>query len=79
MREAKAKLIKHTTADGLFEVFENIPIDKEYDIDLDSIEMGLGYNTEKHIFWERYIIYTLSGEWFPLELLEITPSKNKEN
>ncbi len=34
---AKAKLIKRKTEDGFFEVFENVPLGKEYLVDLNTL------------------------------------------
>jgi hypothetical protein len=39
MRYVTATLVKHSTADGLVTMWEHIPIGKQYEVDLDSIEV----------------------------------------
>ena len=70
MRIVKAKLIKRTTDDGLFEIEDDIPIGKQYLVDLDSMEKCFGRNTVKGVNWEKVIIYDVFGGWMPTELLE---------
>lgn len=38
-RYVTATLIRHSTKDGLVTMWENIPLGKQYEVDLDSIEM----------------------------------------
>ena len=72
MNKGKAKLVKHKTIDGLMEIFEDIPLGKIYEVDLDSIEVVDGFNFEKDISWKnRKIISTINDGILPLELLEI--------
>lgn len=67
----KAKLIKRITDDECFEVFDDVPIGKEYIVDLDTIAKVGGYNVKKDVWWYREIIYTNEKRYFPVELLEI--------
>ena len=70
MRLVTATLIKRTTEDGLFEVFDHVPVGKKYKVDLDTLQIGSGFNTIKKQCWTREIVFTLDDEWFPVELLE---------
>jgi hypothetical protein len=67
----KARLIKRTTDDGFFEVYEHIPLGKIYMVDIGTRRMAKGYNTVYHAYWTREIIDTFNGEWMPTEILEI--------
>jgi len=69
-----AKLIKHKTEDGLVEMKDTIPLDKTYEVDLNSIREAQGYNMKHSVRWEREVIDVKDGnrwEWFPTELLDI--------
>lgn len=70
-----ATLIKTMTNDGLFEIWEDIPIGKEYIVDLNSIEIAEGYNVKFNTTWKKEIIYTYDGEWMPTELLSFPREK----
>jgi len=73
-----AKLIKHKTDDGLVEMKDDIPLGKIYEVDLNSIQTGHGFNMVKRIKWEREVIYAKDGNewlWFPTELLDIWGNK----
>lgn len=70
-----ATLAKMTTDDGLFEMWEHIPLGKEYKIDSDTLKIMKGYNESHNVFWEREIVYTTDGEWFPTELLNFQRPK----
>ena len=67
-----AKLIKRRTDDGLFEIEDHISLGKEYRIDLDTLQIGTGVNSEKEVWWEREIVFMNDTEWFPTELLDFT-------
>ncbi len=73
MRTAKATLIKHKTNDGLVQVWEQVPIGKEYTVDLDSRCVSSGYNYKKNKKWKREIINMIGDDigWMPTELLNI--------
>jgi hypothetical protein len=79
MKKAIAKLVKHITADGLMEMHDHIPLGKEYEVDLDSIENASGYNVDKQVQWQRLMISTTDLEWLPLELLELDNVDYTEN
>lgn len=77
MHLVKAKLIKHTTADELASFLDNIPLGKEYVIDLDTKREATLWNTEK----QKEHIKTLvneaeTGLWMFFELLEIESIPN---
>jgi hypothetical protein len=65
-----ATLVKRTTEDGFFEVLDNVSIGKKYKVDLDTLQVAQGFNTNKKQPWEREIIFTDDGEWFPTEILD---------
>ena len=66
-----ATLIKHKTDDGVVEYWEDVPIGKEYVIDLATIRVGrllyfgLGYSRVL-----REIVRTDEGTWMPTECLD---------
>jgi len=70
-----AVLIKTKSDDGLFNIREDIPIGKEYFVDLDSRRVVKGYNTVHKVEWKKEIINLIDDElchgWMPTELLEI--------
>lgn len=71
---ATATLIKHTTDDGLVEMKDDIPLGKIYQVDLDTIRNGEGFNTVKKVKWEREVVDVLDGQhwkWMPTEILSI--------
>jgi len=68
-----ATLKKKKTDDGYFEVFEDVPIGKEYFIDLDSIQNKMGINLPTGKTFECKIVQTNEG-WFPIELLDYSKS-----
>ena len=67
----KAKLIKRVTDDGLMEMKDDIELGKVYNVDLSCVHRTAGYNIDHKRFWEREMVMVDSGEWFPLELLDI--------
>jgi hypothetical protein len=72
MRKAVAVLKKLATDDMLFEMWGNIPLNKTYEVDLDTIQIAEGFNTDHKVFWKKEIIFTIKGiEWFPTELFDI--------
>ena len=71
MRTAKARLSKKMTADGLFEVWEDVALGTEYTVNLCSRRVVNGFNTVKKQDWRREIIDTMDGGWYPTELLDI--------
>jgi hypothetical protein len=69
----RARLIKRVTDDGMFKVFEDVPIGREYVIDLDSLRSARFYNINKEQFHTKDIVNTQEGGFLPMELLEIEP------
>ena len=67
----RARLVKLKTDDGLFEVRDEVPLGKMYDVWLDSKKVVEGKNTVKNIFWKREVIWVSNFRWIPTELLEI--------
>jgi len=72
MRVVKAKLIKRCTDDGLFEIEEDVPVGKEYLVDLDTMQMAQGHNYVKKVNWYKLIIFDVFGGWLPRELLQMS-------
>ena len=70
MKKVTATLIKLTTDDGLFEIWEDVPLGKKYQVDLDRLDYADGYNTIYDVPWKREIIFTTDGEWLPTEILD---------
>lgn len=71
MMIVKAKLIRLNSRDGLFEMWEDVPLGKVYEIDLDTIQIAEGYNTVHNVWWKKEIVFTSGSiEWFPTELLK---------
>jgi hypothetical protein len=74
-----AKLIAHSTADGLWEMKDEILVGKMYQIDTDTIQVIEAYNRLEKVFHKRKMVRALDVDkwsWFPLELLEIQNEKN---
>jgi hypothetical protein len=75
---ATATLIKHATDDGLVEMNEDIQLGKTYQVDINTIRNGEGFNIVKNIGWKREVIDVSDGQgwrWMPTEMLLI----EKEN
>jgi len=67
----KVKTIKRTTSDGLFELKDHIKIGCEYEVDMASIRMQHGFNTEVNQNWYKEIIDCVDGQWLPTEILNL--------
>ena len=65
-----AKLVKRQTADGMLEMGDHVPLNREYKVDLSTIQMRKGYNFIKSIEWEREMVQDVEGGWLPTEMLE---------
>lgn len=77
MSLVKAKLIKRSTEDGDFEVFEFIPLGTPYMVDPTTRQMATTRNVErKSTPRRREVIKTENGRWFPTEMLEIDEVAN---
>lgn len=79
MRVGKAILIKRKTDDGLFEIQDDVPLGREYLVNLDTRISGDGINTETGEFWRREIIFMVDGEWFPTEMLDIREEEDERS
>ena len=71
MKIVTATLVKSITDDGLVEIHDHVELGKKYEVDLDSISLAEGFNVDKGKYWQRLIVWTLTGEWLPVELLKI--------
>lgn len=71
----KATLIKMETEDGLFEMWEHVPIGRVYIIDATTIRMAHGYNSIKKKHWYKEIVditeLNRCTGFMPTELLNI--------
>jgi len=70
----KAKLIKLKTDDGFFELFEDVDLGKEYEVDTSTIGEYEWYNTVHDVKFKKLMIEDVNGGLLPLEVLEF----NKE-
>lgn len=86
MKLAKAYLFKTQSADNVFRVNDDMPVGKEYVVDLDSKETKHGFNFSFG-FWSAEMIRACDTEagpwdddeqWFPVELLKIEEVKPEE-
>jgi hypothetical protein len=77
MQVVKAKLRARTTSDGISFVKDNIPLGKDYWVDLDSAFEASWYNSDKRITVKRLTANVGSDPalavagFMPLELLDI--------
>lgn len=78
MRLVTATLIKLSSDDGLFEVLDEVPLGKKYRVDLDTVEIARGFNTDEMREWKREIIFTDDDQWFPTELLDFRGARRKQ-
>jgi hypothetical protein len=90
-RYVTATLVRHSTDDGLVTMFEHIPIGKQYEVDLDSIEIATFHITDdridhmKHPSHDKEIIWCKpeiidgveTNQWFCTELLHIPGHNSK--
>ena len=75
MALATAKLIKRESADGNSWFKDDVPLGREYRVDLDSVRKYTYLNKETHKMGDVTIVFAeqdggLPG-WMPLECLEI--------
>ena len=74
----KAVLVKRQTDDGLAEAAAEVPLGKEYLVDIDAIQSLLAYNLDHQVYHRRLWITIVDdqgrdeGVW-PMELLAIEP------
>lgn len=75
MRKAKARLAFRTSADGTRIFKDEIPIGKEYEVDIDTLQIGTVFNKDSRIETRREIIYCACQDncdsWLITECLEI--------
>ena len=71
MNIKKAKVIRLSTQDGLFEFADHISIGMEYDIDTDKQEDMKFYNTEHDVYHDKLMVYDILGGYLPVECLKI--------
>lgn len=75
MNIRQATLIKRVTADGLFEIFDHVPLGKSYHVDIDTRAVMDGLNTIQKKFWRREMILDVDEPggmgFLPTELLKI--------
>lgn len=68
----RARLVKLRTDDGLIESVDDVPLGREYRIDLTTRRLQKMYNTDRQRFHQKEIINEYpSGRWLVLEMLEI--------
>ena len=66
-----AKLIKHKSSNGYFQVEDNIPLGKLYYILEGSVREETLYNVHARKKFKAWLVTLDDGTWFPLELLEM--------
>lgn len=72
MQIVTAKLKKLKTEDGLIQMLDHIPIGKEYQVDLDSLEELLMFNLEYCLSHKKVVVHTADHTRFlPIELLDL--------
>lgn len=75
MNVVKAKLVTRFFKNGIEAIRSNVPLGKEYLIDLDSKKMAENANLEHNKIFPievvRVVTESAAHGWFPLELLEI--------
>jgi len=72
MRVVTATLRKTQTSDGLFEMHDDIPLGKQYRVDLDSIKVERYFHTEKKVEHSKEVILDVDDSGtLPTELLYI--------
>lgn len=82
-RIVTATLLKHHSCDGLVTMWEHVPIGKQYQVDLDTIEiMELCITDpkampEKHPTHHKEIIRCTDGQWLCTECLHIPGHNSK--
>jgi hypothetical protein len=64
-----AKLIKKETDDGLMTVRDHVELGSEYQIDLSTLTIRMGYNYLQGQEWEREMVKDVEGGWLPTEIL----------
>lgn len=76
MTIVKATLIRHSTLDGMVEIWEDVPLGKTYGVFLESRRTVILHNTKRHVNHQKEIIDDISGRWLPVECLKLeeTPS-----
>lgn len=71
MPTRRAVLIKRSTDDGLIEVEDRVPLGRVYQVRLETLRQGRGFNLKHGKFWQHTIISDVTGGWLPIEILEI--------
>ena len=72
MKIVNATLKARSTADGMVEFHDDVPLGKVYQVDADTIEEVSLLNVEKGIEHTKVIVREFpSGAWLPLELLSL--------
>lgn len=75
MRFATAVLIKHRTEDGLMELCDNVPLGREYEVDMDSRKRVKLFNAVQEKVHRKEVIGIIEdgkfAGWMPMELLVI--------
>lgn len=77
---ARARLVKRCTADGLVRVRDEVPLGKTYLVQIQTEEEVVMLNTERGVLHTKRIICEAdTGQWLPVELLEIERSDDARN
>lgn len=69
MRIVEARLAKRVTANGLWEIWEDVPLGKVYHVDLDSRRVARFFNVPKQVEHDTEIVDDVQGGVLPTELL----------
>lgn len=77
---ASARLVKRCTADGLVSARDEVPLGKMYLVQLETEEEVELLNTTHGVLHKKRIIFEAgTGQWLPVEMLEIERSQDARN
>lgn len=75
VRIVTAKLKQHKTADGLYEFYEEVPLGKEYTVDIGAAREMVFWNRDHERKHTKMMVPDVKdGGWLPLECLEVQES-----
>lgn len=83
MRIVTATLLRHSSCDGLVTMWEHVPLGKQYEVDLDTIEIeefeitDPKANPAKHPTHRKEVIRCTDGQWLCTECLHIPGHNSK--
>ncbi len=70
--KVRARLIKHRSENGFFEINSDVPLGKEYIVVVESRKVWKLWNLPTSTLFEAEVIWTMDGTWLPTEVLDIS-------